>query len=270
MSTVDIFKKFFKGATLEINDIFLLETFQITYWPGWVPERELAAVVWEYPTIKQFLLKKHPSISNLIEDACRKFGPAANPEELAIFEDTLVWTIADLLVYNACPEVYDSLEFHDWDFDEVTNITSLEGKTVIEGGAGTGRVTLRIAQHADQVFAIEPVTRLRQFIREKAGEAGCGNIYVLDGFLNSIPLPDDFADVLITSHALGWHLNEELIEFERVVKPGGMILHCPGTALSSGDENEIHTTLISPEWGYELAKYQEPDGWKRKYWKQAV
>ena len=267
MASADFFKQFFKGANLEIEDLYLLEKFQIEYFPGWVPERELAAVLREYPSLKRFLIKKCPGISDLVEAATAKYELAASPGELAVFEDTLIWTIADLLVYNKCPEIYDALEFHEWDFNEVTDIVSLDGKTVIEGGAGTGRVTTRIAQRAKYVFAVEPVSRLRQFIRDKAPQAGMENIFVSDGFLKSLPFPDNFADVLITSHALGWHLDEELPEFERVGKLGGTIIHCPGTAFVER-ESVIHETLISPEWGYACAKYKEPDGWKRKYWKQ--
>jgi repressor LexA len=79
-------------------------------------------------------------------------------------------------------------------------------------------------------------------------------------------LPATFADVLITSHALGWQLEAELREFERVVKPGGFVIHCPGTAEIPG-EQEQHNCLISHEWGYRFARYREADGWKRKYWK---
>ncbi|UCB44104.1 MAG: methyltransferase domain-containing protein [Dehalococcoidales bacterium] len=179
----------------------------------------------------------------------------------------MVWIIADLLVYNKYPEAYDSLEFHNWDFQEVTSITPLEQRIVIDGGAGTGRVALEAALSARWVFAVEPVTRLREFIRTKALKAGLSNIFVIDGFLHAIPLPDEFADVLITSHALGWRLKDELEEFERLVKNGGVIVHCPGTP-ETVDAEEQHSLLVSPTWGYEYSRYRESDGWKRKYWKK--
>ena len=200
----------FKGVSLSVEDIYLLESFQIDYFPGWVPERESAAVLWAYPPIKTFLEKKHPPITDFIEYVMAGHGPAANQQELVECSEKLVWTIADLLVYNKCPEAYDALDFHGWDFHEVTTITPLDNKIVIDGGAGTGRVTLEAAGMAKQVYAVEPVTRLRRFIREKALKAGLNNIFTLDGFLHAIPLPDGFADVLITSHALGWELEDEL------------------------------------------------------------
>lgn len=257
----------FKGVSLEVEDLYLLEAFQIGYFPGHVPEREFAAVLWAHPSIKSFLLKKCPSIASFVECVMAQHGPAIDQQELAACGEKLVWTIDDLLVYNKCPEAYDALEFHNWDFREVTTITPLDQEIVIDGGAGTGRVALEAARIARQVFAVEPVTRLRQFIRDKASRASLANLFVMDGFLHAIPLPDGFADVLITSHALGWQLENELKEFERAVKKGGFIIHCPGTAEKPAEESQ-HGRLVSSDWGYEFSRYRESDGWKRKYWKR--
>ena len=260
------FKAFFKGVSLEIEDLYLLESFQVNMLPG-IADPELAVVLHAYPSIKRFLVTKCPAAAENIESVMEKYPPAKNDKELVKISDKFIWSIADWLVYGKCPEAYDNLEFHKWDFREVTFITPLDGKTVIDGGAGTGRVTLEAARTAGRVYAIEPVTRLRQFIKDKVYEADLGNIFVTDGFLHDMPLPDNAADVLITSHALGWHLEKELKEFERVVKKGGYIIHCPGTADIPGEEAQHHR-LISPDWGYDFSGYQESDGWKRKYWKQ--
>ena len=259
-------RKLFEGADLNIEDLYLLDSFQIEYFPGWISERELAWVLWAHPSIYRFLTAKCPSISRFLEAVKIRYGPSANRGDLVRAEDIVVWTIADLIVYNKCPEVYDRLEFHDWDFAEVTSITPLDGRVIVDVGAGTGRVALEAASTAHTVVAVEPVARLRRFIREKATCEGRHNIHVVDGFGHAIPLPDGFADVVITSHALGWSLEEELIEFERVVVPGGYIIHCPGTA-EKARETAIHERLIAPEWNYEFARYREADGWKRKYWK---
>lgn len=267
MSKAEFFQSFFKGADLEVEDLFLLESFQISYLPGWVPEPALSVVLYAYPEIKRFIQKKYPEIKEFLHITMEKYGPSKSPEELACSENSLVWTLADLLVYNKCPEIYDRLDFHDWDFNEITRLTSLEGKIVIEGGAGTGKVTLRLSNFARQVYAIEPVARLREFLRQRVNSAAQKNVFVMDGFLHNIPLPDHFADVFITSHALGWHLEKELPEMERVVKPRGTIIHCPGTALSSGEKDPTHLALLSPRWGYQVSVYPEQDGLKRKYWK---
>jgi len=267
MSSLDTFKRMFTGVSLEAEDLFLLESFQIGYLPGWVPEWEFAAVLHAFPALRRFLVRKHPPIADFVERVLAQHQPAADQRELEACVDRLVWTIADLLVYNKCPEAYDSQAFHNWDFREVTSITPLHGRIVVDGGSGTGRVALEAARTALHVFAVEPVAGLRQFIRDKAADLGLYNVFVVDGFLHAIPLPDEFADVLITSHALGWRLKDELREFERVVKKGGFVIHCPGTAEKSSEE-EQHSYLISPACCYEFSRYREADGWKRKYWKQ--
>jgi ubiquinone/menaquinone biosynthesis C-methylase UbiE len=267
MAGIAAFRRMFADVTLTVEDLLLLEPFQIGYFPGWVPEREFATVMWAYPVIRRCLVARCPAVAGLVEAAMATFGPVQDAQELARCGQELVWTIADLIVYNKCPEAYDSQAFHKWDFSEVTSITALDGKVVIDAGAGTGRVALEAADTARHVFAVEPVGRLRQFIRDKAATGGLKNLFVLDGFLDAIPLPDGFADVLITSHALGWRLEDELREMERVVGAGGTLIHCPGTAETEGEEAQ-HVRLISPDWQYHWANYEEADGRKRKYWKR--
>lgn len=266
MRTYDHLRKVFSGAELELSDLYLLESFQISYLPGWVSESDFACVIEHNPGIAAFFEKKYPPIAEFISRISKEYSSAGHQANVHECVDRLLWTIADLLVYNSCPEVYDSLKFHSWDFAEITDIASLEGMTVIDAGAGTGRAALQAAEYASVVYAVEPVTRLRQFIREKASSLALSNLYTVDGFLHDLPFPDSFADVLITSHALGWKLEEELPEFERVVKKGGFVIHCPGTAVSQKPE-EIHEVLISPEWNYRFKVYSEADGDKIKYWK---
>ena len=60
-------RDFFRGVTLEVEDLFLLEAFQIGYLPGWAPERDFAAVLWAYPAIQRFMAHKHPPVANYLE-----------------------------------------------------------------------------------------------------------------------------------------------------------------------------------------------------------
>lgn len=251
----------FPGVMLEPRDLYLLEPFQIGYLEGWVIEADLAELLRGYPWIGTFMEVRYPPVAGFLRRVLDENGPG----EGSI--DRLLWTIADMLVYGKCPEVYDSLEFHGWDFSEVTSIVSLEGLRVIDAGAGTGRVAFQAAEEAAEVWAVEPVGRLRDFMRERMIENNIRNVHVVDGFLHRLPFPDDFADLLITSHALGWNLEEELPEMERVVRMGGHVIHCPGTPLSGGDSRE-HLSLVSCEWGYRHSVYHESDGDKRKYWKE--
>ena len=258
-------KRMFPGVELVPEDLYLLESFQLGYLPGWAPESELACLLRAYPGIETFMRKRHPPIDGYLDRIIRENPGSGNCTHAAAQE--VLWTLADMLVYSRCPEVYDSLEFHGWDFGEITSIVSLKGATVLDAGAGTGRVAFEAVLHADEVYAVEPVGRLREYIRDKARGKGLRNLHVTDGFLHRLPFPDGFFDVLITSHALGWELERELPEMERVVTRGGFVIHCPGTSASEGSTGN-HMVLTSPPWNYRFSVYEESDGSKRKYWKE--
>lgn len=50
---------------------------------------------------------------------------------------------------------------------------------------------------------------------------------------------------------------------ERVTKPGGTLILCPGTSL---EKTMAHEFLLSK--GFSCAEFEEPaEGHKRKYWK---
>jgi len=257
----------FKGVDLAVEDLFLLERFQISYLPDRAPHREFAAVLWANPIIKNFLITKYPPIEDFINDILNRFAPAADQDKLIEYSDRLVWEIADQFVYVKYPEVYDERADIDLDLEKAIPEISLENKVVIDAGAGTGFIAFAAAKTADLVFAVEPITSLRQYIRKKAINTNTKNLYSIDGFLHAIPLPDRFADVLITMRAIGWQLEDELNEIERVVKKSGYAIHL---GAESDDEigASLHNNLVSTKWGYRCLKYKDRDDWKVRYVKQ--
>ncbi len=259
-------KTLFEGITLNAEDLFLLETFQIKYLPDRVPKREFAALLRANPVIHSFLISKYPPIADFINAILKENKAIDNKSTIDEYCEELLWEIADLIVYNKHPEIYDAKVEFSWDLSEIISTKSLEGKVVIDAGAGTGRLAFLAAQFADTVFAVEPVSSLRRFIRDKAAKENVKNLFAIDGFLDSIPLPDNSADVLMTSNAIGWHLEDELKEIERVLKPNAHAIHL----LRNPDvnaENPLHDFLISPEWNYSYSQFKYKNGWKCKYYK---
>jgi SAM-dependent methyltransferase len=262
----DMLRRQFHNISLEFEDLYLLESFQIANLTERAPKRELAALLWAHPSIKRFFVKKCPPIAEFINNIQEEYSPAMNQGELTSYIDEFLWEIADLILYNKNPEVFDArAQLESWVFNEIKSIISLENKVVIDGGAGNGKIAFQAARIAKTVFAVEPVSSLRQFIKQKAKEEGIQNIYVIDGFLHAIPLPDDFADTLLTCRAIGWDLEKELNEIERVVKPGGFIVHIP---MYPGFDDPLYTTLTSSKWQYECSTLDESENRSRKYWKQ--
>ncbi|MCP3974534.1 MAG: class I SAM-dependent methyltransferase [bacterium] len=248
-----------------MHDLYLLEAHQVADLSNRAPDAELAAVLHANPSLRRFLVARCPSIGSFLSRLLTDYGPAA-ADELHAAEESLVWELADWIAYQRAPEAYDAQAKVDWDISAVTTVVSLQDKIVIDCGAGTGRVAFDAAPMAHHVFAVEPVAKLRQFMRDKATRLGVDNLHVLDGFLHSIPLPADQADVLLTCQAIGWHLPEELQEIDRVVRRGGMTMHLFGAPGATEPDNPLHQPLLTH--GYQTDVHQEGDVHIRRYWKR--
>lgn len=253
MPYADQLRALFPTLELKVADLFALEAHQIADLPSRAPDRELAEVLHAHSDVRTFLQVRHPPIAEYLTRVLAEH-PAATGAELETSEQALLWEIGDLLVYDTAPELYDALPTNDRDFGVITELIDLDGKTVIEAGAGSGKVAFDAAGVARHVYAVEPVARLREFMRDKATATGTTNLYVLDGTLDAIPLPNDTADVLLTCRALGWRLDEELVEIERVVRAGGVALHL-GFPHPPSPDDPLHAHLV--EAGHSVVTYAE-------------
>ena len=102
-------------------------------------------------------------------------------------------------------------------------------------------------------------------MRDKALGSGITDLYVLDGTLDAMPLPAGTADVLMTCRAIGWRLEQELIEIERVVRAGGIALHL-GLSHPPSSADPLHRRLV--EAGYAVVTYAEGQDQRTSYRKQ--
>jgi len=215
-------RNLFPGLVLNAEDLLFLESFQIEYFPARVPRDEFSILLNAYPLIKRYLASMCPSIDPFITEVLAVDGKRRSETVEQICDDFL-WEIADLIVYSKYPEIYDANVKFNWSIDEIIPVKNLEGKIIIDAGAGPGKLSFMAARYAEAVFAVEPAKGFRKFIREKADKENIKNIYPIDGSLGKIPFMNDFADILITSNAIGWNLEAELHEIERILKPGGEI-----------------------------------------------
>jgi SAM-dependent methyltransferase len=246
-----------------VDDLFLLDAQQIAGLPERAPQEELGVVLRTRPDLVRYLVTRHPPIASFLADLAR--GPEPSHAEYSAASNELVWEIADLIVYQRAPRMYDEKVGRGWDRAALAEIEPLEGKVVIDAGAGTGHVTFAIAPSGATVFAVEPVATLRSYIRDKARHEGLSNVYVIDGLLASVPLPDGFADALVTQRAIGWDLEAELSEIERVVRPGGSSLHLLGVPYPAEEDALWHRELLAH--GYLEGSYEDGVSRSRKYHK---
>jgi SAM-dependent methyltransferase len=202
----------------EVDDLFLLEAHQVAALPERAPVQPLARVLKDEPRLHRFFVTRHPGVAPFLD------------EVLAADDGTgeagrLLWELADWLIYQRAPELYDRGVEGAFSPDALGDGLTLDGKVVIDAGAGTGVVALAAARTARWVFAVEPVAALRRYLRRKAAEEGLGNLFVLEGFVDAIPLPDATADVLLTRNAVGWRIDDELPEIDRVIASDGWAAH---------------------------------------------
>jgi len=265
MSYSQKLRNLFAETSLEWEDLLLLETFQIKYLPDRVPEKEFAILIRTHPVLHRFLISKYPPITPYLVRIQEENQAFEDREQIAAHCQEALWEIADLIIYNKYPERFDAQAPISWELSDISAITSLEGKVVADVGAGSGRIAFLVASEVQSIYAIEPLSSFRSYMKGKIDEKGLRNMFVMDGILSSIPLPDRSLDILITSNAIGWSLDKELKEIERVIKPGGHAIHL----LQSNEkiENPFHETLASVPWNYTCLMDEAGEKMKMRYFK---
>ena len=101
-----------------------------------------------------------------------------------------------------------------------------EGQTVLDLGSGGGIDVLLSARRVGEtgkVYGLDMTDDMLALARENARKAGAANVEFLKGELESIPLPDDTVDVIISNCVVNLSDDKDraLAEAFRVLKPGG-------------------------------------------------
>lgn len=255
--------KWIDTTKLSFKSLLLLEKWQIELFSKRPFNKDLAFAIKANPEVEWYLRNKCPEVSGWLDKILLLAAGSYNAEETRRAELAVMDELNDWLTYAIDPAIYDNQSFLKWDSSELLDLVDFSGKVVLDIGSGTGKLAFLVAGKAKTIYAVEPVENLRQWIKNRAREKKLKSFYVVDGFIESLPFSDDFADIVMTGHVFGDNLAEENQELERVVKKGGMIIHCPG---NNDEDNEAHQFLIGH--GYNWSKFEEPDdGAKRKYWK---
>jgi arsenite methyltransferase len=102
------------------------------------------------------------------------------------------------------------------------------GDTVVDVGSGAGfdsLIAARLAGAKGRVVGIDMTPEMLAKARAGAQELGLANVEFREGLAEQLPLPDAFADVLISNGVLNLTLDKEatLREWRRVLRPGGRL-----------------------------------------------
>jgi SAM-dependent methyltransferase len=155
-------------------------------------------------------------------DEARRFAPRGDGDPRT--DVALAWE----LLYRLEPELYDRLATAERLHPAVVDWLPRGVDRIAEVGAGAGRLTMQLIDRGRHVVAVEPALPLRRILRRKLAAAGhADRVRVIRGFFDQIPLPDDFADLVVACSAFTpapEHGGEAgLAEMERVCRPGGCV-----------------------------------------------
>jgi ubiquinone/menaquinone biosynthesis C-methylase UbiE len=91
------------------------------------------------------------------------------------------------------------------------------GRTVLDVGAGTGKLTRELVASGAEVVAVEPVGGMRAVLEQVVPAARA-----LDGTAEALPVADASVDAIVVAQAFHWFDTvRALAEFHRVLRPGG-------------------------------------------------
>lgn len=103
-----------------------------------------------------------------------------------------------------------------------------EGQTVLDLGSGGGIDVLLSARRVGATgfaYGLDMTDEMLDLAEKNAAEAGVTNVEFLKGYIESIPLPDNSVDVVISNCVINLSTDKPAVfeEIHRVLRPGGRI-----------------------------------------------
>ncbi|MGA8604508.1 MAG: class I SAM-dependent methyltransferase [Thermoplasmata archaeon] len=125
-------------------------------------------------------------------------------------------------------------------------------RTIVDLGSGTGKFTRALAALRAARVAVEPTGGMRAVFKRMVPD-----VPVLDGTAEAMPLPDGFADAVVSAQAFHWfRVRPALREVRRVLRPGGGV----GLVWNTRDD--------SVRWSRQLTEIVETAGRSRRPWRE--
>jgi MOSC domain-containing protein YiiM/SAM-dependent methyltransferase len=101
----------------------------------------------------------------------------------------------------------------------VSTLGLAPGRTLLELGAGTGKLTRLLAPSRARILAVEPVEAMRAKLLQTVPGVG-----LVDGTAEAIGLPNASVDAVVIAQAFHWFdAIRALSEIHRVLRPGGRV-----------------------------------------------
>ena len=217
-----------------LNSLLLFERFQIRlmlvgYRSDAQWKENMGIALNANPAVRWYLAHRCPECASVVDALTAQAPAESDSARIRAAEEYVLGSVEDFVMYTTPEKMETNCDFiRGWQKERLFEAVDLTGKTVLDVGAGSGRLTFAAAEKAAWVYASEPVETLRAFMREKSEREGIRNVRVLDGFADALAFPDDTFDVVMSGHVVGDDYEREIAELSRVCKPGGWLLDCPG------------------------------------------
>jgi ubiquinone/menaquinone biosynthesis C-methylase UbiE len=135
--------------------------------------------------------------------------------------------MSSLQYFEAIAPQWNSVRasYFDEAIKEAVIAKDLKGLVVGDFGAGTGFLSLALAQEAKLVFAVDQSRNMLAVLNASQRQQGLNTIQPIIGTFESVPLFDESLDQAYTNMAMH-HVSTPLVaiqEMYRVLKPGGTI-----------------------------------------------
>ncbi len=233
------------------NAFLLMERFQIRLMMnsgGWRNDKaewmhNMGIALNANPAVKWYLTRRCPECAPIVAELTANAPQVTDPKQVRRAEVYALSSVEDFTVYTTPEVMPEKCDFiRGWSKERLFELVDLTGKTVLDVGAGSGRLTFPAAEKAAWVYASEPVGTLREFMRDKVAQKGIKNVRILDGLITELPFPDNTFDVVMSGHVIGDDYDAETAELTRVCTPGGWLIDCPGDSERDMKLDEERTT----------------------------
>jgi protein-L-isoaspartate O-methyltransferase len=224
------------------NAFLLLERFQILSMMkscGWYNDaaewkRSMGIALNANPAVKWYFMRRCPECAGIITELTANVPIVTDTEQVRKAEIYALLSVEDFTIYTTPEIMAEKCSFISaWNKNRLFKLVDLHGKTVLDVGAGSGRLTFAAAEKAAWVYSSEPVGTLREFMRDKIARESIKNVRVLDGLVTDLPFPDDTFDVVMSGHVTGDDYENEITELTRVCKHGGWLIDCSGDSATA-------------------------------------
>ena len=220
---------------IDVNDfdfrcLLLMERFQLEYLCACqdaVQQRHLGIALRAHPDVAWYIMHRLPQAAAHIK-ALIAAAPTVAADEIRASECFVLSWCEDFVIYTQPELMSTHCDFiYGWTSSRLHELLDLTGLRVLDIGSGSGRLAFAAAEKAAEVYAVEPVETLRQFLKIESESRGV-RLRVTDGFCHALPYPDNSFDVVISGHVVGDDYDAEIAEMKRVCRNGGWILDVPG------------------------------------------